>query len=139
MEEVIDVFKLQNMYGPSRVLFTIKEEERENDVESDKDKSLCSSAEKGTAKKHNTSKRVNIEDCFKAADDESTPQMEVEVEVAVGDDHIGGNEITPFSTPCESPLYFTPSASPTRELIDSVQTGNVLGNGQTMSSMKFEL
>ncbi|KAL3532156.1 hypothetical protein ACH5RR_005677 [Cinchona calisaya] len=111
--EVIDVFKLQDMYGPSRVLFTIKEEDRENDTDS-------------SAEKKSNSKRVNnLEEFFKAADDESTSQVAVAVALVVGDDHSSGSlggesAITPFSTPCESPVYFTPAASPSRELIDSV-------------------
>lgn len=105
--EVIDVFKLQNMYGPSRILFTIAEEDKEVDLESDKSNSVSSSADKGTERR---SKRISLlDDRFNLKlDDRETPP-EVKMDVA---DEI---EITPFSTPCGSPLYFTPTASPTRD------------------------
>ncbi|XP_057466743.1 uncharacterized protein LOC130756269 [Actinidia eriantha] len=93
-EEVIDILKLQEMYGPSRVLFTIKEEERE---EAESEKSL-SSAEKVIKK----TRRVTLEGCFMVAGDS-------EVRIA------GDLETTPYSTPCDSPLYYTPTASPARE------------------------
>lgn len=46
--KVIDVFKLQNMYGPSRTLFTIIEDDKEKevDLESHKSNSVCSSADR---------------------------------------------------------------------------------------------
>ncbi|KAA8518470.1 hypothetical protein F0562_015976 [Nyssa sinensis] len=96
--EVIDVFKLQGMYGPSRVLFTIKEEERE---ELESEKSL-SSAEKVPMK----TKRVSLEECFTEV---AGDLLEVEVTIDVD------GKTTPFSTPCASPLYYTPTASPSRE------------------------
>ncbi|PSS01615.1 Zinc finger protein [Actinidia chinensis var. chinensis] len=96
-EEVIDMLKLQEMYGPSRVLFTIKEEERE---EAESEKSL-SSAEKVIKK----TRRVTLEGCFMVAGDSA----EVDVRIA------GDLETTPYSTPCDSPLYYTPTASPARE------------------------
>ncbi|PSS16158.1 hypothetical protein CEY00_Acc33594 [Actinidia chinensis var. chinensis] len=96
-EEVIDILKLQEMYGPSRVLFTIKEEERE---EAESEKSL-SSAEKVVKK----TRRVTLEECFMVAGG----SLEVAVSCA------GDRETTPYSTPCDSPLFYTPSASPARE------------------------
>ncbi|OIT32450.1 PREDICTED: uncharacterized protein LOC109207329 [Nicotiana attenuata] len=115
--ELIDLLKLQGMYGPSRFLFTIKEEEKE-DLESEK--SLCSSAEK-------TNKSMSLQQCMK--NDEESPEMTSPVrklaveelpELAVTVDcpnHPMENQIqtTPFSTPCDSPLYLTPLASPIRE------------------------
>ncbi|XP_027177038.1 uncharacterized protein LOC113776141 [Coffea eugenioides] len=112
--EVIDIFKLRNLYGPSRVLFTIKEEDSENDVEPEKS-AVCSSA---TTKPNTTAKRVSLEECFNAADDGSIgEEAEAVVALAIGGDRINnaGDQsgvMTPISTPCESPLYFTPSASP---------------------------
>uniref|UniRef100_A0A5B7C3H3 Uncharacterized protein n=1 Tax=Davidia involucrata TaxID=16924 RepID=A0A5B7C3H3_DAVIN len=96
--ELIDVLKLQGMYGPSRVLFTIKEEERE---ELESEKSL-SSAEKGPK----NTKRVSLEECFAEVAVEPP-----EVAVTIDEDC----HATPFSTPCASPLYYTPSASPSHE------------------------
>ncbi|KAF7804238.1 putative transmembrane protein [Senna tora] len=61
------VMKWQCLYGPSRVLFTIKEEEREG---------------------------------FDA-DHSDAAKLEQVI------------QLTPFSTPCASPPYFTPSSSPT--------------------------
>ncbi|XP_059646592.1 uncharacterized protein LOC132293231 [Cornus florida] len=98
--EIVDILKLQGLYGPSRVLFTIKEEERE-DVESEKS---LSSTEKG----HNKTKSILFEECLRSAGGESP-------EVAVRIDDVG-EEMTPFSTPCASPLYYTPAASPSREV-----------------------
>ncbi|KAL2323021.1 hypothetical protein Fmac_027400 [Flemingia macrophylla] len=80
--------------GPSRVLFTIKEETEREEVESDN----CNG---------------NRNDC----------SFELE-KVAV--DAVDLNETTPFSTPCGSPPYFTPQASPIRE---EYCKGHNCGNG----------
>ncbi|GFP82667.1 hypothetical protein PHJA_000409800 [Phtheirospermum japonicum] len=95
----IDLLKIQGMFGPPRFLFTIKEEERE-DLESPAEKSLCAASKN----KIDDEKvcRVSLEEHFKAA----------EVKEAVGIDDVGVDDATPFSTPCASPPYFTPSASP---------------------------
>ncbi|KAJ4977752.1 hypothetical protein NE237_008532 [Protea cynaroides] len=91
------------LYGQSRLLFTIKEEERE-DLESEK----SSSAER---KSNTDQKRVSLNDCFeKTLEEPAVDTGEVEVEVEVGLEREG----TPFSTPCASPPYYTPSPSPTR-------------------------
>ncbi|XP_057960051.1 uncharacterized protein LOC131152281 [Malania oleifera] len=91
--EVADVLKW-HMYGPSRVLYTIKEEEREG-MESEK----CSSAEKEPK-----TKTVLLEECF-----------EVARSLAEATATVGVSETTPFSTPCSSPPYYTPPPSPSRE------------------------
>ncbi|KAE9465638.1 hypothetical protein C3L33_02454, partial [Rhododendron williamsianum] len=95
-EEVIDILKLQAMRGPSRVLFTIKEEERE-DVESET--SVCS-AEKSH---HEKTRRVSLEEFLNTMPEEVTV-------ITASEDW----ETTPYSTPCDSPLYYTPTASPIR-------------------------
>ncbi|KAM7499944.1 hypothetical protein LguiA_024358 [Lonicera macranthoides] len=79
--EVIDVFKLREIYGPSRDLFTIREEERE-DLESEK-----SGGEKLM--------KMDLPEFT-----EESPDV----------------EMTPFSTPCASPVYFTPMGSPVRQI-----------------------
>lgn len=82
----VDVLKWQGLYGSSRVLFTIKEEEREEMEPQATDKSL--SAE---------TKSVSLGECLRVADE--LPELTVAV---------GVDEVTPFSTPCASPPYFTP-------------------------------
>lgn len=78
------------MYGPSRVLFTIREEEREG--------TETSEAENDQRVK---SKTVRLEG-------ESAG-----VVVKVADVGVDDEEPTPFSTPCASTPYYTPSPSPT--------------------------
>lgn len=90
-----DVAKWQEeTYGPSRALFTIKEEEREEtETKADNDgnsiKTACTESE-GFSKGEVV---VNIEASF--------------------------DEVTPFSTPCASPPYYTPSPSPTHDKYSS--------------------
>ncbi|KAB1222558.1 hypothetical protein CJ030_MR2G007344 [Morella rubra] len=97
--EIDDILKWQVMFGPSRVLFTIKEEEREG-VDSEN----CSSSEAGTK-----AKRVRKEEVVGV--ELSLPVVTVSVET---------EEATPFSTPCASPPYYTPLPSPTREIERSI-------------------
>nr|GMD39642.1 Zinc finger protein [Ipomoea batatas] len=105
--ELVDLLKLQGgLYGPSKILFTIKEEEKE-DLES-----VCSSVEKGPRKKTN-SKRRSLEDFFEI--DGDSPEISPEVVSTAADECHLDIETTPFSTPCTSPTYFTPTASPARE------------------------
>ncbi|XP_019186412.1 PREDICTED: uncharacterized protein LOC109181113 [Ipomoea nil] len=112
--ELVDLLKLQGgLYGPSKILFTIKEEEKE-DLES-----VCSSVEKGPRRKTN-SKRRSLEDFFEI--DGDSPVISPEVVATVADDCHLDIETTPFSTPCTSPTYFTPSASPAREEGDRAVT-----------------
>lgn len=88
--EIIDLYKLRELYGPSRLLFTIKEEEKE-DLESEK----------------STTKSRNLSQSF--GDTGAPPEFVVTIEEGI--------EETPFSTPCDSPLFFTPSASPVHHVI----------------------
>ncbi|EPS59595.1 hypothetical protein M569_15211 [Genlisea aurea] len=77
----IDVLALNGMFGPPRLLFTIKEEERE-----------------GWESPEGSHNKLSLKEFLKFE------QETVTVE--------GSDNTTPFSTPCFSPLYFTPSASP---------------------------
>ncbi|KAG4996452.1 hypothetical protein JHK85_027891 [Glycine max] len=87
-----------NGNGPSRMLFTIKEEERE-EVESDNGNGLSEECKK-SARACLDNERVAVVD---------------EVVVAVEELLLLDETTTPFSTPCASPPYYTPYASPSRE------------------------
>ncbi|KAJ0028312.1 hypothetical protein Pint_36144 [Pistacia integerrima] len=87
-----DVAKWQlGMYGPSRGLFTIREEEREG--------TETSEAENDQSVKSKTVRFEGESDCG----------------VVKIEDIVNGEETTPFSTPCASPPYYTPSPSPTHD------------------------
>ena len=89
-----DVLKLhEEAYGPSRLLFTIKEEEEAADGQDRLDRD---DQKIGT----------NVES-ESGGDDVAEKAVVLEVE--------SDDEVTPFSTPCASPPYFTPSPSPTRD------------------------
>lgn len=97
-----DFKKLQHeLFGKTTVLVIIKEEERDRNSSERKE-------------------RISLEDCVVAAGDTA------EVPVMVGAD----DGITPFSTPCASPPYYTPSPSPPREVAgsgdDEVKVSSVL-------------
>lgn len=96
--EADDALKWQELYGSSRVLFTIKEEDREG-VDSEN----CSSSEKAVS--------TMKEKC--AGVDTTSFQAVVMIEV-------DEEATTPFSTPCASPPYYTPLASPARGESDMV-------------------
>lgn len=96
--------KWQGLYGPPRLLFTIKEEEREDAVDSDCGSNAKSKSGSSSWEKIDDKKRVCLRECLAEADDEAPPG-----EAAVGE------ATTPFSTPCASPPYFTPSPSPARD------------------------
>ncbi|EYU38694.1 hypothetical protein MIMGU_mgv1a026004mg [Erythranthe guttata] len=107
----IDLMKIQGMFGPPRFLFTIKEEERE-DLDSPASKSTFPVVAEKEANKHvindGNRSRVCLEECFNAVEEPPPPPVGESVVVEIDD-------TTPFSTPCASPLYFTPSASPARD------------------------
>lgn len=107
-----DVAKWQlGVNGPSRFLFTIKEEDREGtETETENDQAMKSS-----------SKTVCIEAAESSASDEDVVVVTIE---AV-------DEGTPFSTPCASPPYYTPSPSPTHDKFSP-------GNGEDLIVSKGE-
>lgn len=90
--------KYQCHYGPSRLLFTIKEEEEREGFDSENGE--CSAV---AVKKKTVAKTVSLS------------EVVVVDEVAVEVDELVVNEATPFSTPCASPPYFTPHSSPVRD------------------------
>ncbi|XP_057536184.1 uncharacterized protein LOC130814150 [Amaranthus tricolor] len=90
------IFKLEGIYElPSRVLFTIKEEEKEG-IEIDEITSVLAE-----------NKKSIVGDNYEHLGDSS------EVIIMVSDSDFGVEP--PFLTPCTSPPFFTPAASPTRE------------------------
>lgn len=94
--QVDEMLKQHALYGPSRVLFTIKEEEEE---EMQTDVSSAENEERKRKKKtKNKSRSISLEDV-----------------AAVAAVVINIDDSTPFSTPCTSPPYYTPSSSPTRD------------------------
>lgn len=97
--EADDVLKWQGLYESSRVLFTIKEEDREG-VDSEN----CSSSEKAVSTKKE--KRAGVD----------TASFQAAVMIEIVDEEV----TTPFSTPCASPPYYTPLASPARGESDMV-------------------
>lgn len=106
----IDLLKIQGVLGPPRFLFTIKEEEREG-MESPAKTTPCP-AENEMKKSVDDGNRgtASLEECLRST----------AVEVEVDDD------TTPFSTPCASPVYFTPSASPVHEAVNGRSAGETL-------------
>ncbi|KAG8376822.1 hypothetical protein BUALT_Bualt09G0103800 [Buddleja alternifolia] len=104
----IELLKLQGIFAPPRFLFTIKEEDRE-DLELPADKSIFfQDKEVNKIDGDSRFQKVSLEECFTAADESA-----VAVEIDVDD----GCDTTPFSTPCASPAYFTPLASPVHKVI----------------------
>ncbi|XVE96312.1 hypothetical protein REPUB_Repub02eG0210500 [Reevesia pubescens] len=99
-EDDDELAKWQAVYGQSRLLYTIKEEEREG-VDS-----VENSAEQNTEAK--SEKRVCLRDSFSGR-----VEMADEVAAVVVDVE---EDATPFLTPCASPPYFTPSPSPGRDV-----------------------
>ncbi|KAF7847282.1 hypothetical protein BT93_L3124 [Corymbia citriodora subsp. variegata] len=106
-----ELVKWQGLYGPPRLLFTIKEEEREDAVDSDCGSNVKSKSGSSSWEKIDEKKTVCLRECLAEADDEAPPDeaaaAAVVLEVEEG--------ATPFSTPCASPPYFTPSPSPARD------------------------
>lgn len=114
----VDVLKWPGFYRPSRFLFTIKEEEKDEMEPDSADKSLPAETKAGP-----------LGECFRAADE--SPELTVEV---------GVHEATPFSTPCDSPSYFSPSSSPTREIenLTNAQENVEIGNPHLVSAIEVQ-
>lgn len=115
----IDLLKIQGVFGPPRFLFTIKEEEREGMESPAKPTPPCPAENEMTKTVVDDGKRDggSLEECFRTVEDTA---VVVEVEI---DDRTVDYDATPFSTPCASPVYFTPSASPTHEVVDGRSAG----------------
>ncbi|XP_011046871.1 PREDICTED: uncharacterized protein LOC105141378 [Populus euphratica] len=105
---VEEMLKLHGMYGPSRVLFTIKEEDREEMEITENDESSIENVVESKEREMSSS-----DVCFE--------------EIAVANDVVVDVEVedvtTPFWTPCASPQnYYSPSPSPPRVVLgDSVE------------------
>ncbi|KAL1541437.1 hypothetical protein AAHA92_25660 [Salvia divinorum] len=111
----IDLFKIQGAFGPPRFLFTIKEEEREG-TESPVKTTPCPGEEEAKETVGDEKRGgVSLGECFRSAEETA---MEVRI-----DDRSVDDEATPFSTPCASPLYFTPTASPVHAVVNGRSTG----------------
>ncbi|CAH1441810.1 unnamed protein product [Lactuca virosa] len=95
-DPVIDVFKLLEENGPSRVLCTIKEDERE-DVES-------TSMSRVNSVEITVAERVSLQTCL-----ESEAAEEIGLNI--------GDIKTAVSSPCDSPIFFTPVGSPPRDVM----------------------
>ncbi|KAL4560676.1 hypothetical protein LXL04_032829 [Taraxacum kok-saghyz] len=98
-DHMIDLFKLLEENRPSRVLCTIKEEERE-DIES-ASMSRVDSVEITVA-----DQRVSLQACLES---EAAEEIGLKID----------DRQTAFLSPCDSPMFFTPVGSPTRDGTDS--------------------
>lgn len=104
-----ELVKWQRLYGPPRLLFTITEEEREDALDSDCGSNVKSKSHSSSSEKSDDKKRVCLRECLAEVGDEAPPNEEAAVVLEVEE------AVTPFSTPCGSPPYFTPSPSPARD------------------------
>ncbi|XP_042499914.1 uncharacterized protein LOC122078118 [Macadamia integrifolia] len=106
--EIDNPLKWHVLYGQSRLLFTIKEEDRE-DLESEK----SSSAERNPNPINPKRKRVSLGDCFEITKEDPPVESLVTEKVSVVLDVENlQTESTPFMTPCASPSSGSPSPSP---------------------------
>ncbi|KAH6797539.1 hypothetical protein C2S52_022093 [Perilla frutescens var. hirtella] len=117
----IDLLKIQGVFGPPRFLFTIKEEEREGTESPGKPTPCPAENEMKNIVDYEKRRGVSLEECFRSAEDDTAVVAEVEVEIDERSD-----VVTPFSTPCASPVYFTPSASPVHDVVNGRSTGESL-------------
>lgn len=109
----LDLMKLHGLYGPSRVLFTIKEEREDSEAEDGK-----------LPREGKEEGGETLGECLSMATGD--------LETCVGDaaplvtdvSEKGINEGTPFSTPCASPPFYTPLSSPLRGADESA-SGNL--------------
>ncbi|PIA54385.1 hypothetical protein AQUCO_00900731v1 [Aquilegia coerulea] len=96
VEQQDELMKWQELHGPSRILYTIKEEEKE-DLESEKS---CS--------ERKTKKRIGG-----SIEEEKEISMVV---ISMESDKERETDETPYLTPCGSPPYCTPMSSPPHEI-----------------------
>ncbi|KAI3743327.1 hypothetical protein L1987_61034 [Smallanthus sonchifolius] len=108
-DPVIDVFKLLEANGPSRFLCTIKEDDRE--YVGSTSMSVVDSLEVPPE-----TEIVSLKACLEA---EAAEEKAVKVE----------DTKTVMFSPCDSPMFFTPAGSPSRDGFVSSITGDSCGGG----------
>ncbi|XP_030511267.1 uncharacterized protein LOC115725795 isoform X1 [Rhodamnia argentea] len=122
-----ELAKWQRFYGPPRLLFTINEEEREDAVDSDCGGNIKSKSGSSSWEKIDDKKRVCLRERLAEVDDEAPPGEAAAAAVIVEVDE----GVTPFSTPCSSPAYFTPSPSPARDDRQAPTTVAIVLDGES--------
>ncbi|XP_026428052.1 uncharacterized protein LOC113323917 [Papaver somniferum] len=101
----LDVSKLQELYG----LFTIKEDKEEFEYFSDHD-NLGDDESISSIENTDNMERVSSE---KSSDDDD--ECDSMVTIVIHDEEEDIESSTSYSTPCNSPPYYTPSPSPSRD------------------------
>lgn len=136
-EEDLDAkWKQAVLYGHARFLFTIKEEEERELHGGDTPNHPSAGADR------QRTKRVSLEECFAGDGVESdgvltADNQEIEaVAIDVNDDEKMVFNLTPFSTPCASPPYYTPSPSPGRDATLPLSPENDVNSLETAGSME---
>ncbi|XP_026419026.1 uncharacterized protein LOC113314452 [Papaver somniferum] len=100
----LDVSKLQELYG----LFTIKEDKEEFVYLSDHDNL-------GDDRSVSSVENMERASLGRSSDDDDDDECDSMVAIVIHDEEEDIESSTPYSTPCNSPPYYTPSPSPSRD------------------------
>ena len=127
-----ELLKLQGLYGQSRLLFTIKEDDDDDDDDDD---------DEATERSPEGLDQVVVEKEAIYSDHDD----EVSIGSTLTDDDVAVSvitveevyEATPFSTPCASPPYYTPSPSPSREELNHEFNSHEEVTGPTFVSLEI--